>query len=142
MWNFAVLDTPSTINHRTYSHTGVIPKASSVATKTLYPVIRFHPNFFPPAKTQDFHPTCTPPDIPQIHPQALPRPPSLPTVARNSSRTSFTNSSKTAEYQCSHFKTWNVLRGIMCENAALEAASRARGHPARRPLRPGRNTSG
>ena len=50
-------------------------------------------------------------------------------VARNSPRTSFTNSSKTAEYQRSHFKTRNILRGITCEIAAPEAASRARGHP-------------
>ena len=50
-------------------------------------------------------------------------------VARNSPRTSFTNSSKTAEYQRSHFKTRNILKGITCEIAAPEAASRARGHP-------------
>ena len=78
MWNCAVLDTPSTINHRTYSHTGVIPKASSVATKTLYPVIRFHPNFFPPAKTQDFHPTCTPQTYPRYTPRHSPDPPPSP----------------------------------------------------------------
>ena len=38
-------------------------------------------------------------------------------VARNSPRTSFTNSSKTAEYQRSHFKTRNILKGITCEIA-------------------------
>ena len=38
-------------------------------------------------------------------------------VARNSPRTSFINSSKTAEYQRSHFKTRNILKGITCEIA-------------------------
>ena len=38
-------------------------------------------------------------------------------VARNSPRTSFTNSSKIAEYQRSHFKTRNILKGITCEIA-------------------------
>ena len=40
-------------------------------------------------------------------------------VARNSPGTSFTNSSKTAEYQRSHFKTRNILKGITCETAEL-----------------------
>ena len=48
MWNFAALDTSSTINRWSYSRTGVIPKASSIATKTLCPVIRTPSNFSPP----------------------------------------------------------------------------------------------
>ena len=54
------------------------------------------------------------------HPDSLityPDAPSLPKVARNSPRTSSINSSKTAEYQRSHFKTGNILKGITCEIA-------------------------
>lgn len=169
-----MLDTSSTINRRACSHADVIPKASSIATKILCPVIRFRPLFlpapssyprllptclffppassphppllptrlffppaspsrppllpthlsFPPANTEDLHPTCASscaPLAPQIHPQAHPRHtprlspatppgtpqthPSLPKVARNSSRASFADGLKTPEYQRSNFKT-------------------------------------
>ena len=48
-------------------------------------------------------------------------------VARNSPRTSFTNSSKTAEYQRSHFKTRNILKGITCETAGQHPCTPPRG---------------
>ena len=61
MWNFAALDTSSTINRRTYSQTGVIHKASSNARKTQHPAIPTPSNFFSPANTWDFRPTRRPP---------------------------------------------------------------------------------
>ena len=101
MWNFTMLDTSSTINRRACSHADVIPKASSIATKILCPVIRFRPLFppassshlpllpthlfFPPAssshlRTQRTYIPAAPhlrprrtPDTPPGSPQALPR---------------------------------------------------------------------
>ena len=52
----------------------------------------------------------------ELHAKLRDAPPSaLSRVARNSSRTSFADSSKTAEYQRSDFKICNILRGITCE---------------------------
>ena len=63
MWNFAALDTSSTINRRTYSQTGVIHQASSNARKTQHPAIPTPSNFFSPANTWDFRPTRRPPRV-------------------------------------------------------------------------------
>ena len=62
-------------------------------------------------------------------------------VARNSPRTSFTNSSKTAEYQRSHFKTRNILKGITCEIAEYMPRKQLP-EPAARPAGPGRSAGG
>ena len=163
MWNFTMLDTSSTINRRAHSHANVIPKASSIATKILCPVIRFRPLFlpapsshlpllptrlsFPPTSpshppllpthlsfppTSPSHPRTqrtyippAPPAAPHLRPRYTPRlsprhprrhspdtppgtpqtHPSLPKVARNSSRASFADGLKTPEYQRSYFKT-------------------------------------
>ena len=71
MWNFAALDTSSTINRQAYFQTGVTPKPSSIATKTRYPVIPFRPNFFPPANTRDFGPICAPEAPMHTHPHHI-----------------------------------------------------------------------
>ena len=127
MWNFAALDRSPTINRRTYSQTGVTPKASSNARKILCPVTHFHSNFFPPAKTWDFGPTRAP-YTPRDTPIPTPKSHAIPKQEWLSGM----NWQKQA--RCS--------RGIACETAELhQVPGTPRPEAAAWPAGPGRASS-
>ena len=121
MWNFAKLDTTPLNSPLTLFSTFCHPKTVKHCNENPLPCHPFPLKLLPTCGNiglpSHLH-TPLSPRLPQLRLScALPDTPSLPKVARNSPRTSFTNSSKTAEYQRSHFKTGNTLRGITCEIA-------------------------
>ena len=81
MWNFAALDTSSTINRRTYFQTGVTPKASSNARKILIlsPIhprtsshLRRHRTSVPPTPHSPSCRNYTPPTLPTPKSHVIP----------------------------------------------------------------------